>query len=303
MEKSLQDTTVRISREQGKSMKDRALFEMNASIGSYSWVNEYGLEKLGYSMEEFLSMSVFDLSPEKFHERLRSEIADLEERPKRFSVRPMRAASGHICWWYVHQTKIQPPVQWLYAEHIQDTPPSGVEFAFMSMQMDAMASQAALEARIENLDDWVRDEIGRLDGDMSRLHNGHQELIDRMDFAKNAASRAADSSADARNAAKAVQSELNDIVRRMEESQSRYTEEILKLISSNTLNDRRIQAFEDHVRATTELAVRTIESQADRSGRGLTRKVTIPVGVIAAVAAVIQIAIQHWPAIRSALVR
>jgi len=56
-----------------------------------------------------------------------------------------------------------------------------------------------------------------------------------------------------------------------------------------------MEAFEAHMKATTSKAVTAIQVQAEKSGKGLARKVSIPVGTIAAIATIVQWLIQNWP--------
>jgi hypothetical protein len=46
---------------------------------------------------------------------------------------------------------------------------------------------------------------------------------------------------------------------------------------------------------TTDLAIKSITMQADKAGKGLSKKVTIPVSITAALVTVIQYLIQNWP--------
>lgn len=299
---SFHDPAVREVREQGRAMDDRALLEVNVSVGGFSWANDFALATLGYTQQQLCDMSVFDLCPSEFHERLREEMTEAHDgRTRRFSVRPMRTAHGAVCWWYVYQVRSHLPLQWVYAEHVQNTPTSGPEFSFMSMQMETVNSQAALEARIEDLDDWVREQISRVDQDVLSVRGKLEELVVKTDSAISAAKNAATNALDAKNAANGIKSELDSYFRRFEEYHSQHAGEILKLISTDTLHDRRIEAFEEHVKTTTELAVAAIERQANRAASGLSRRVTVPVGVIAAVATALQLLLQHWSSIASLL--
>ena len=82
--------------------------------------------------------------------------------------------------------------------------------------------------------------------------------------------------------------------------------EILRLISTDAVHDQRLVAFEKHIQKTTDNAVRVITvqadkagqiitTQADKAGKSLSRKVTIPIGAIAAVMTILQWIITHWP--------
>lgn len=299
---SFQDPVIREVRESGRATEDRAVLEVNMAVGAFSWANEFALRTLGYTPEQLTSMSVFDVAPEQFHERIREEMTEaVDGKPRRFSVRPMRTSAGTVCWWYVYQVRSHIPLQWMFAEHIQDTPTEGPEFSFMSMQMDTVNSQASLEARMEDLDEWVREQVQRVDGDVHEVRRKMDDLIGKTDAAIRAAKNAAENALDAKNAANGLKAELDDHFERFDDSQSRHTTEILKLISTDTLHEKRIQTFEEHVKTTTEVAVRAIEAQANRAATGLSRKVTVPVGLIALMATAIQLAIQHWPSLTGML--
>jgi hypothetical protein len=60
------------------------------------------------------------------------------------------------------------------------------------------------------------------------------------------------------------------------------------------VHEERLKTYEDHVKRTTETAVRAIELQAFKSGKGLSRKVTVPIFVVTTLAMIFQYVIQHW---------
>ncbi len=79
-----------------------------------------------------------------------------------------------------------------------------------------------------------------------------------------------------------------------EEQSTKTSLEILRLIKSDEDRKVRAQAYEEHVKKTTESAIKIIEAQAAKSGNGLSRKVTVPIFVITTLAMIIQFLLQHW---------
>lgn len=295
-------------RDVGKKMKDRGAFEVDTSSGSVEWVNEFALGIIGCSEEQIASMSVFDMSPERFHEQLREDLADASEigESKRTYVFPTRTADGKVSWWYVFKTKTVESRRWAYAEHIQDTPQSGPEFSFMAMQVDMARSQAALGDRMDDLEKWVEDQILRVDAEAVDVRSKLSGIQASLEKAEQAALAASADSVAAKNASLATQKELQryatkeDMQRHFEkfdtfeEENTRATTEILRLIRTDTVHEERLKTYEDHVKRTTETAVKAIELQASKSGKGLSRKVTVPIFVVTTLAMFFQYILQHW---------
>lgn len=290
-----QDPILREERDTGRNLEDKAVFEINYSTSSIDWANDFALEKLGYTLEQITSMSIFDLSPERFHEKVREDMAsDIRDREKRFSILPLRSITGLVSWWYVYRIKSSLPKKWLSAEHLQDTAIIGPEFTFMCLQMETVNNQADLELRMDDLESWVQNQIERVDRDIHSLKEKIDNIGTKTDNAVNAAKNAAQHSLDAKNASLAVQSEFKEQFKRFEDSQTDHTAEILRLIGMDSILDVRVKTFEEHVKSTTELAVRTIEAQADSAGKGLSRKITIPIGVLVGLATIVQVILSHW---------
>jgi PAS domain S-box-containing protein len=291
----------------GREIKDRGVLEVDTSSGSIGWMNKFALDTMGYTIDQVSSMSVFDISPEKFHDRVREDIVeDAAGRVRKFYVMPSRTADGKVAWWYVLQTRVSGTRHWAFAEHIQTTPQSGPQFAFMTMQMDIVNSRASADLRLGELDDWVQQEISRIDGDVNKVRSQVAEVKVLLENAEAAALSAAAESIAAKNASLATQQEMKRYATKeeieghfskfgeFEEERNVMTREILRLIKSESAQQERLKAYEDHVKKTTETAVKAIEAQASKSGRGLSRKVTVPLFVITTLAMVLQYAIQRW---------
>ncbi len=309
MKDIVQEPDVKEVRELGREMKDRGVLEVDTSSGSIEWMNQFALDTMGYTAEQIGSMSVFDISPEKFHDRVREDIVeDAAGRVRKFYVMPSRTAEGKVAWWYVLQTRVAGTRHWAFAEHIQTTPQSGPPFAFMTMQMDIVNSRASTDMRLGELDDWVQQEISRIDGDVGTVRSQVLEVKGLLEKAEAAALSAAAESTAAKNASLATQQEMKRYATKeeleshfskfdqFEEESTKTTLEILRLIKSDAAQQERLKTYEEHVRKTTETAVKAIEAQASKSGKGLSRKVTVPLFVITTLAMVLQYVIQRWGA-------
>lgn len=308
MSREIQDPDVREGRELGRSMADRGAFELDTSSGRIEWANDFALAVVECSAEQLQSLSVFDLTPERFHERIREDLAGEPEEgeSRRFYILPTNTVGGKVAWWYVFKTVASGSRRWSYAEHIQNTPQSGPEFAFMSMQSDVLENQAELVERMDDLEKWVQGQIRRVDGDVGFLQGQMAELRAGLEKAEAAALKAAAESIGAKNAALATQQELKKYATKAEmgahfekfdkfdEASTKASSEILRLIRSDGEQKERARAYEEHVKKTTESAIKIIESQASKSGQGLSRKVTVPFFVITTLAMVIQYVIQHF---------
>jgi len=278
-------------------MKDRGAFEIDITSGSVEWINDFALGVMGCSPDQVSSMSVFDMSPERFHDQIREDLAS--DHGRRRYVFPTKKSDGRVAWWYTFKVVSSQSRRWMYADFIQDTPTSGSEFAFMAMNFDTVNTQAELYDRMEELEEWVKNEIGRVDREVAAVQGS-------LEKAEEAALAASAEATAAKNAALATQQELRkyatkeDIQRHFEkfdvfeEENTRATTEILRLIRTDTVHEERLKAYEDHVKRTTETAVKAIELQASKSGKGLSRKVTVPVFVVTTLAMVFQYIIQHW---------
>ncbi len=291
----------------GAAMADRGAFEVDTSSGSVEWVNDFALSIMGCSPEQVTSMSIFDMSPERFHDQIREDVAEVASgKSRRFFIFPTRTADGKVAWWYAFKVRNVDSRRWSYAEHIHVTPQSGPEFSFMSMQMDLVNNQTTNEARVDELDQWAKEHFRQVDGKIGAVRTKLDEVGQSLEKAENAAMAATAAATDAKNAALATQTELKRYATKediqhhfekfdvFEEENTRATTEILRLIRTDTVQEERLRAYEDYVKKTTESAVRAIEAQASKSGRGLSRKVTVPIFVVTTMAMVIQFVLQHW---------
>jgi len=274
-------------RDAGRLISDKALIEMNLDTGTLTWANDFALAKLGYTIEQFRTITIFELVPEDFHEQVRDNIAEQSAgNVSKFSLWPSVATNGRIVWWFAYQNKVEYPISWSFAECVQETDSEGALFVFMRMQMQTTNNYGNLNARVNELDSWVHQQVERLDEKDANLERTITELQGKMQQAVAAASRAASTSLEAVAAFK-------DLRESIKQQLSQHEEEIVKLIGTDVLHDRRMEAFEKHVQTTTTTAINSITTQADRAGKGLSRRIIVPVSAIAVIAQFLQWFIAH----------
>jgi PAS domain S-box-containing protein len=290
-------------REEGRSQDDSGVFEIDLTENKISWANEYAVEHTGYTLDQIKHMTLFDLVPEEFHGKMQDVIAEVSTRGSvrngsPTSVWPVKTSGGKIIWWAVTKSVVEYPAVWLNGDHIQTTGTSGMSFLFMQAFMRAANGQSGLYEQVSELKAWTTDQIARLDEEDKRLRDGLAELESKM-------SDALEASKEAANAAKTTHKMMESLQKSFQEFETKYGVEILKLIGTDTIHDKRIDAFEKHVKMTTDLAVKSIEMQAQRSAqgielqaeessKGLSKKVVIPVTLIATIATIIQVLVEKF---------
>ncbi|MGH6878647.1 MAG: hypothetical protein ACREHV_14895 [Rhizomicrobium sp.] len=290
-------------RELGQSFIDKGFFEVNLVSGSIEWANEFALTKYGMTLDQLQAMTLYDMVPAEHHEALGSSIADESKgRTQKFSIWPGRSADGKLVWWYVTKVKSAHPFHWYRAEYLNTTEKKGSEYASMLAAMNTANSYNDLATRLAEHEEWTQHEIKRLDDGMATLHQGQIEMQEQMRGCLSAANRAADQSMANNQAIFTVKNGMDDAF-------AKQTTEILRLIGNDAVHDARLEAFENHMKkaageaaasavkeisVSAEKAGKALTTQAQKAGVGLARKVTVPVGVIAAVATIIQWIINNW---------
>ena len=275
-------------RDIGRSLSDKGFFEVDVVTGNVTWANEFALTKYGFTLSELATMTVFDLVPEEFHDSVRNVISDLQsERGFRFTIRPGKTAAGKLIWWYSVRVKSRSPYTWFRSEYLNITERSGPEYASMTAAMQTTNSYNDLYNRVQELQVWTEEQVERLDRKDAELETKFGDLAEDLRQTKKFAETAA-------NAGLEVKQAMVNFQGHVTEEMSKQTAEILRLISTDAIHDKRIEAFEKHVMRTTTTAMNAITVRANEAGAGLTRKVTIPVGTIAAIATIVQWIIQHW---------
>lgn len=284
---SLSPSLVLKMRDDGKGAEIGAV-ELDLMSGSVTWVNEYALERLGYTLDQIQSMSVFDLVPEFAHGALQDMISDKTTRKSIDThaltrIWPLKTTTGKIVWWAIMKSRTEFPIIWAYGNHIQTTPVGGMSYSFMQAFMNAVNNQAGMSMEVTGLKEWATSQIERLDEADHQLKARLVELEGKMEETIAAAKLAA-----------SMSTSTNELVRNLKDSVDKFEGELLKLIGTDSVHDKRIDAFEKHMQMTTSLAVKSIEMQAAVATKGMSKKIVIPVSVIAAIVALIQFLLEHY---------
>lgn len=296
--KLISQNIVMQKREEGRSKDNVGVFEIDMSEWKVPWVNNFIVECSGFSLDQIQHMSFIDLVPEQFHWMVHEFMLESESASgpteKNFPmVWPMKTADGKITWWSVSQKSAEFPVVWVYGEHIQTTHFPSMQFMFMRAFMRAANGHSCLRKEISELKDWTSAQISRLDQKDEQLKTSLSAMEAKMNDVLEASKETAD-------AVKTTHCMVKELQKSFADFETKYGIEILKLIGTDSVHDKRIDAFEQHVKMVTNLAVKSIEvqaktssdeivEQAKESSKGLSVKVIVPVSVIAVIATLLQV--------------
>jgi hypothetical protein len=284
-------------RELGQSFADKGFFEVNLASGVVEWANDFALAKYGMTLDQIQAMTIYDLTPSEHHDALTSSVADeTKGRSQKFSIWPGKMADGRLVWWYITKAKGAHPYHWYKAEYLNTTDKTGPEYTSMLAAMQTANSYNDLASKLLDYQEWTQGEISRLDQGFASLQQGQKEMQEQLKGCLSAANRAANESVEANQ--RMAKFETN-----VENQFAKQTTEILRLIGTDTIHEQRMAAFETSVQkaaseatatavkeiaASSEKAGKAITTQAHKAGQGLARKVTVPVSMVAAVAAIVQ---------------
>ena len=268
----------------GESMHDKGMIEFDLSNGEVTWCNQYAAEKMGYDGAQSESVSIFSIIPSEFHSQLKKHVSNIVmHRGLGFSIWPTTSISKEIVWWYIYQTRTQYPIRWSYLEFIQITDMHGIAYAFMRMQMDTINKYGDLSIKFSELDQWVHERLEELSEKDNELEKSVSEIKELTE-----------SFIETKDSIKLFKDEVKKQYDALDKKTDDHTAEILKLIGSSVVQTKRMNAFEKHVKMTTDLAIRSLTLQTEKVGKGLPKKIAIPVSMVSILAAVIQYLIQNW---------
>ena len=284
----------------GEGYTSNGFFELDLGSGKILWTNEFTLSKIGMDLSQIQSLTVYDIVPNEFHDSLSSFLADSSRgRASKFYIWPHRISGGEITWWYFTEIRSDRPIHWFKAEFLNRTKESGPEFASMCAAMNTANSYNDLFNKLVDFQELTKDSMDLLNRRYVELKDEQEELRGHVAGAISAATKAA-------NAAMEISFSMRTFKTDVQEQLSNQTTEILKLIGTDVVHDQRLEAFERHMEQATATAVKAITTQADKvgvaitfqakkAGDGLSRRITIPIGAIAAIMTIIQWLISHWP--------
>lgn len=275
-------------RETGRSLSKQGFFELDLMSSKISWINDFTLSKIGMNLQQAKSMTVYDIVPEEFHESLSNFISDATSgKTSKFYIWPFNSSDGDIIWWYFSRFRANHPIHWFKAEFLNKTSKDGPEYSSMLAAMNAANNYNDLYDKFSELQQSTKLSV-------DSLNERYQELKDEQDALKEQIVGAVAAANRAANAAIAVSTSMKTFKTEVQDQLSNQTEEIIKLINTDTIHNQRLEIFEAHIKKTTDNAVRVITVQADKAGRNISRKVTIPIGAIAAIMTIIQWIITNW---------
>lgn len=265
---------------------DDRVVEIEFASGSITWANDALLSKCPDDSGP-VGSSVKKLVAGHFRERVQ-EVMDAAESGMVFkrTMWPVPANDG-ILWWTTEVVHVyEDKKSALFRCRIMSkTKESGDSYELAVTAADsvitAAAAVAAAEATETRFDKFI---------DKFKKERDKEKLEDRKNIM--AAISAAERAAESALANKASMDALKDQVSvKFDE----HMEEIMKLVSTDAVHDERLKVFDDQVKKTTALAMKSIVNTADLAGRGLSKKVTIPVGLVAAILTIVQWVMMHWP--------
>jgi hypothetical protein len=290
-------------RDQGRALRDQGFMEINLISGYFTWANEFALNRYGITLEQLQKLTIFDLVPEEFHDDARNMVSDQTNgKFHKFSIWPGKSPAGQLIWWYSIRVKADSPFYWFKIEYLNTTDGHGPSYSSMRAAMETTNSYNDLYNRFTELKGWTEDNVHRLEQETAETRDMIDGIREQMRSCLAAANRAA-------NAALENAHTINTLKQDISSELSNHTTEIIKLITTDSVHGQRMEAFnghmkevekhveeefEKHIRTTTSQAMNSIRAQAEDSGKGLTKKITIPVGVITAIASIIQWMVQHW---------
>jgi hypothetical protein len=254
---------------------DKYYFEIQINVGIISWSND-SLKALCLKEDRsFVSNSIYGLVDESFRARLTSVLN--EYTPKdlpRKTVWPVASGNARTTWWVINIESFDDEYLICNASPSISTDKSELGYKFASLSADnTFLASVALS------------EIANLHREISAFKKGINEDVktsrEQIESAAAAARKAEQAAIKNREA-------TDDLKKHVIAQFSEHTKEITKLMTSDVVHDSRMAIFEEHVKKTTTEALTKIVTQADKSGRGLSRKVTIPVGISAMIMAFLQ---------------
>lgn len=288
-------------RNLGASLADKGFFEMNFTTGQIAWTNEFALAKLGYTAEQAKGLTVFGIVPAEFHEPVTNVISDtLAGKNHKYGIWPFLSSSGEIVWWYTVRERDDAPAFWYKGECLGKTSRGGPDYAAMCVAMATVNGVNDLSVRFSDHVDWTKKEIEGLKETDKKVWGAIEDVKRIGRGAQAAAEKAA-------NAAIENNKKVDDLKSSFEGAFDNQTAEIMRLISTDAAHDARFKAFETSVekaaQQAVEKAMETISKQtvmagnaitikAEQAGKGLSRKVSVPVGIIATIATIIQLVLQ-----------
>jgi hypothetical protein len=260
---------------------EESFMEIDLGSGTVTWVNKYLKSKCSKDDKSVLNTSIYGLVDEAFRAKLSTMISSHETKKLPvITIWPIGCDADRIAWWKIRIVLEEKNFICCSADLVLFTKKADNSYLYMA----TTANNLYLASKSLNELDDLRRSLDEFKTDVLKDINDTRSDIN----ASIEASRLAEEAANRNRVA------IDELKNQVIQQFNIHTNEIIKLMTSDVIHDSRMSIFEDHVKKTTTQALADIIEQADKSGKGLSKKVTIPAGVIAAIIGFIQWLITYF---------
>jgi hypothetical protein len=300
-------------REIGRSMSGKGFLEIDLSTGYVTWVNDFMLKKHELSLDMVRSRSVFEMTPEEFHDQLRDSISDqMNGKFFKFSIWPIKSENGRIMWWYLNRVNFHSSYFWYRCDFLSETEVSGPFFASMTAVMYTTNSYNDLFNQMKDIDTFVKQEIERLDKRDTEIGASVLFFSQKIDQTRSAAQSAANATLDVKQAISLHEATISE---KMEEYKKEtsiliegFTNDVNSKIDSHTSKMLGFSnAYNNHeellskfgtdmnseISRIVKSAVEDMSIQAKKSNKNIS-KIVIPASAVTGIVAAASALFQHW---------
>jgi hypothetical protein len=280
MEEKFTTQSIDERRNYGQSIPTRGFAEIIINNACISWVNTKLLEDCQRSKVDIIDESLFNLVHEKYAVKLAETISEIKRGVLFKKTLWPIVKSESVSWWMVKIEFSDEERIWISCHPVIRTDLSGNTFDNAKLLSEVLSDISTVLSTLGVSEDNTIEKLDVLSNDISDLKKDTKEAY--------IAIRAAE------KAAKENKQAVEDLKKLMSDQLNKHTDEIITLMSSDVLHDKRIDAFESHINATTLKALNAITSQGASTKRQVLQKVTVPVGAITALLAFLQWLIIHY---------
>lgn len=274
--------SAKLMRDTGSKTLQSGFFELDLTNGVVTWANDYLMKSCVQYGPRLIGASVHAIVRESHRERLLESLSEASSgRLFTRTVWPVLSNDGKTTWWTVVLEGAKNHTLW-FSCSVSASVDTGSDMDMIAaMVADSHFVSAISSSKSAELEQKVYAEIEK-----TRKHM--TSTVQAVTTAANAALENKQATAELRSS---MAKQFEDM-----------TTEILRLISadarlshSDAIHEEKMKVFEDRVKKITTIAVKSIVNRADEAGRGLSKRVTIPVSLIAAAVTFLQWLINNWP--------
>jgi hypothetical protein len=249
-------------------------FEIEVATGVVTWANKSLKEKCKNETKSILNSSIYSLVDPDYRLRLTNIIASGEFFSKLKTIWPILCDNSNIGWWTVSAVLSDDAYIIVETNHITTHSKESSEFKKFNIVAEGIIFNAEILKDISVIKEDIKDIKTEINQEILGIQKDIKESID--------------AALKAEKAAISNKELITDLRKQVKEQFDKHTKEITKLMTSDVIHDSRMEIFESHVKRTTTEALSQIADEASRSGKGLARKMTLPVGAAGVLIAVIQ---------------